>query len=154
MPAPDPRPAAERKADVLALLARPVLDGWVASAGSGSAVAHLVPLSMHWTGDRLVVALELASVTGRNVVTSGRARVALGGTRDVVMVDATLESTFPVADAPAAVADGYAAQSDWDPRHAGDGYAYLVLAPQRIQAWREVNELKGRTLMRAGAWLV
>jgi hypothetical protein len=27
-------------------------------------------------------------------------------------------------------------------------------AEQRIQAWREVNELKGRTLMRAGAWII
>jgi len=30
---------------------------------------------------------------------------------------------------------------------------FLVLRPLRIQAWREVNELPGRTLMRAGAWL-
>jgi hypothetical protein len=30
------------------------------------------------------------------------------------------------------------------------GYRFLVLRPVRIQAWREVNELPGRTLMRGG----
>jgi hypothetical protein len=29
---------------------------------------------------------------------------------------------------------------------------YVVLRPERIQAWRERNELSGRTLMRAGRW--
>jgi hypothetical protein len=30
---------------------------------------------------------------------------------------------------------------------------FLVLRPQRIQAWREANELTGRTLMRSGEWM-
>ena len=47
-----------------------------------------------------------------------------------------------------------AAQAAWDPREAGDGYAYAGLAPERIQAWREANEIAGRTLMRQGRWLV
>jgi hypothetical protein len=51
-----------------------------------------------------------------------------------------------------AIADGYAQQSDWDPRDAGDGYLYVVLRPQRIQAWTEVHELPGRTIMRNGRW--
>jgi len=29
-----------------------------------------------------------------------------------------------------------------------------VLRPLRVQAWREANEIAGRTLMRDGAWLV
>ena len=33
-------------------------------------------------------------------------------------------------------------------------YVYVVLAPERIQAWREANEIAGRTLMRHGKWLV
>ena len=32
-------------------------------------------------------------------------------------------------------------------------YVYLVLRPQRIQVWRESNELAGRTVMRGGAWV-
>lgn len=151
MPHPEPRSAEQRRADTLARLAAPVLDGWVASAGPAG--AHLVPLSVHWTGERLVIAVDLASVTARNIAASGRARIGLGATRDVVMVDATLDRAVPVADAPAELADGYAGQSDWDPRAAPDGYGYLVLAPRRIQAWREANEIAGRTLMRDGAWL-
>lgn len=152
MPAPEPRTSARRKADTLARLAAPVLDGWVATAGGAG--AHLVPLSVHWTGDRLIIAVAAASATARNIAASGRARVGLGDTRDVVMIDTTLESTHPVAGAPAAVADGYAGQSDWDPRDSPDGYVYLVLEPRRILAWREANEIADRTLMRDGAWLV
>ena len=46
-----------------------------------------------------------------------------------------------------------AAQADWDPRGSA-GYVYLVLRPDRVQAWREADEIAGRTLMRDGAWLV
>jgi hypothetical protein len=52
------------------------------------------------------------------------------------------------------IAEGYAAQADWDPRAAGGDYVYLVLRPDRIQAWREANELPGRLLMHDGNWLV
>jgi hypothetical protein len=51
------------------------------------------------------------------------------------------------------VGDAYVAQNDWDPRTAGDAYIFLVLRPDRIQAWREVNEIPDRTLMRNGTWL-
>jgi hypothetical protein len=64
-----------------------------------------------------------------------------------------LEQVVPVAEAPTSLADAYAAQADWDPRTA-PGYAYVVLRPERIQAWRESNELTGRTIMRAGRWVV
>jgi hypothetical protein len=149
----EPRPAAVRKADTLARLAEHTLDGWVASA-DGSGRAHLVPLSLLWTGEHVVIAVERPSVTARNIIGSGAARVGVGATRDVVMIDAVLDRTVPVADAPADIADGYAAQADWDPRAAAGDFVYLVLRPERIQAWREVNELAGRTLMRAGAWVV
>jgi hypothetical protein len=68
------------------------------------------------------------------------------------MIDAVLERVVPAADA-GSLAEGYARQADWDPRDAGGGYVYLVLRPDRIQAWRESNELVGRTLMRNGRWL-
>ncbi|KRB73863.1 hypothetical protein ASE01_17760 [Nocardioides sp. Root190] len=50
-----------------------------------------------------------------------------------------------------ALAESYAAQADWDPR-GSVGYVFLVLRPHRVQAWREVNEMTGRTLMRDGTW--
>jgi hypothetical protein len=31
---------------------------------------------------------------------------------------------------------------------------FLLLRPERIQAWREANEIAGRAVMQAGAWLV
>jgi hypothetical protein len=69
------------------------------------------------------------------------------------MIDAELEQAYGLDDVPAGLARGYAAQADWDPRESGGGIRFLVLRPRRIQAWREVNELPGRTLMRDGAWM-
>ena len=46
-----------------------------------------------------------------------------------------------------------APQHGWDPRQETSDYAYFRIVPGRVQAWREVNELPGRTLMRDGSWL-
>lgn len=146
----DPRDRATRIADTLTMLTTPAIDAWVASA-SAAGEAHLVPLSLAWHEDRVVLALDGSSVTARNVAASGSARLAVGQTRDVVMIDAALDRTVEVG-ADVALGAAYVGQSDWDPRQA-PGYVFLVLAPQRVQAWREVNEIKGRTLMRGGSWL-
>lgn len=65
-----------------------------------------------------------------------------------------LDQLIGVDSAPAPLATRHADQAAWDPRNTGQPYLYLLLRPDRIQAWREVNELPGRTLMRAGSWLV
>jgi hypothetical protein len=148
----DPRPAAARKADVLAGLTVPVTDAWVATAAA--AEPYLVPLTLAWLREHIVLATDGRSRTATNLTDSGVARVALGTTRDVVMIDAVLTETIPVAEAPSWVADGYAASTDWDPRKTGGSYVYLILRPDRIQAWREENEIADRTLMRNGTWLV
>jgi hypothetical protein len=148
-----PRPPERRKADALAKLGRPAADIWVASA-SAEGEAHLVPLSLGWDGDRIILAIERRSVTQQNLARAGRARLALGPERDVVMIDAVLVSVVDVADVPGSVAEAFAVQSDWDPREAPEGYVYVILAPERIQAWREANEIPGRTLMRHGHWVV
>jgi hypothetical protein len=151
-----PRDAQTRKADTLVKLRTRHADVWVASASidGGHPVAHLIPLSLAWIDECIVVAVPVHQQTGRNIVEHGRARLALGPTRDVVIIDAVLERLIAVADAPGDLADHYAARADWDPRQATAAYAYLVLRPERIQAWREENELEGRTLMRGGAWLI
>jgi hypothetical protein len=100
---------------------------------------------------RVVVAVDGSSLTARNVTASGIARLGVGPTRDVVMIDAVLERTVDVA-ADEALRASFVAQADWDPRN-GPGYVFLVLRPVRIQAWRESNEIPGRTLMRDGTWL-
>ena len=154
---PDPRSSAERKADTLAKLHTGGIDVWVASASvaeSGSAHAHLVPLSLAWIDERVVIALESSSRTARNITEHGGARLALGPTRDVVIIDAVLDRAINQEDVPVALAAGYANQADWDPRTASGHYVYIVLRPDRIQAWREVNELAGRTLMHEGTWIV
>jgi hypothetical protein len=100
-----------------------------------------------------VLATEADSVTARNILSAGRARLGLGPTRDVVMIDADLEHVYSLDEVPADLARGYAMQADWDPRESGGRMRFLVLRPQRMQAWREVNELPGRTLMRGGEWI-
>ena len=146
-----PRDPKTRKADTLSMLATPAIDVWVATSSPAGA-PHLVPLSLAWIEDRVVIAVPETSVTARNLTASGVARLGLGPTRDVTMIDVVLERVVEVAaDEP--LAAGYAAQADWDPR--GDsGYVFLVLRPSRVQAWREANEIAGRTLMRDGTWLV
>lgn len=147
-----PRDRATRKADALAMLSSPAIDVWVATA-SQAGEPYLVPLSLAWVGGRAVIAVESTSVTARNLGASGTARLAVGPTRDVVIIDAVMESVSDVAADRDAVGDAYAAQADWDPRGSA-GYVYIVLKPVRIQAWREANELAGRLLMRDGEWLV
>jgi general stress protein 26 len=143
------RPKTQRKADVLARLAAPVLDAWVASADGDP---YLVPLTLAWHEERLLLATGRGTPTVRNITARGRARVAIGPTRDVVMIDALLSLEVPAAGSSEAAA--YAAQNDWDPGTAGPGYVILVLRPDRIQAWREENELPDRLLMKNGVWLV
>ena len=145
-----PRDGSTRKQDALTLLATPVLDAWVASASSAG--PHLIPLSLAWIDERAVIAVQASSLTGRNIAASGRARLGVGATRDVVMIDAVLERTVEVGT-DEMLGEAYAALADWDPR-TDSGYVYLVLRPSRIQAWREADETVGRTLMRDGAWLV
>ncbi len=145
-----PRTAPTRRHDTLALLATPDIDVWVATASAGG-VPHLVPVSLAWTEERVVIAVDGASVTARNLRESKRARLGVGPTRDVVLLDVDLERCVEVDEDPALGAS-YAAQADWDPRGL-DGYVFLVLRPRRIQAWRESDEIAGRTLMRDGRWL-
>jgi hypothetical protein len=67
-------------------------------------------------------------------------------------MDCVVEQIVKVQEAPNAMREGYAGKSDWDPRGELD-YVFAVLRPERIQAWRESNELPGRLLMRKGIWV-
>ncbi len=132
------------------MLASPEIDVWVATASAGGD-PHLVPLSLGWIDGRAVIAVEEGSITARNLAGGRSARLAVGPTRDVVLLDLALERTVGV-DEEADLGAAYAAQADWDPRGLA-GYVFLVLRPTRVQAWREANELRGRLLMRDGEWL-
>jgi len=144
-----PRAAAERRADALARLAADV-DVWVATARGD--VPHLIPLSFLWDGARLLLATPDASVTARNLRATGRARLTLGTTRDVVVIEGTAES-WPVAAVAPAVADAFAARTGFDPRLSAARMVFIWIRPRRIQAWREESELTGREIMGDGVWL-
>jgi hypothetical protein len=148
---PDARDRETRKADTLEMLATPAIDVWAATAAAAGG-PHLVPVSLAWLDERVVIAVEGTSVTARNLTASAEARLAVGPTRDVTMMDVVLERVVDVAD-DEALGAGYVRQADWDPRR-DTGYVFLVLRPTRVQAWREANEIAGRTLMRDGTWLV
>ncbi|MGP4024078.1 pyridoxamine 5'-phosphate oxidase family protein [Actinomadura sp. 3N407] len=145
-----PRPRAQRRRDTEHRLARDV-DVWVASASVDGA-PYLVPLSFDWDGEALLVATPADSPTGRNLATTRVVRLGLGLTRDVSMIDGEVEVLG--ADAVARRADRFAARTGFDPRASSTPYRWFRVTPRRVQAWREVNEMPGRELMRDGRWLV
>lgn len=147
-----PRSCSQRRADTIAKLEARHADAWVASA-SAAGDAHLVPLSLAWGGERVILATTPRSVTAQNILRSGTARLALGGTRDVVLIDAVLDESVVVEAASSELSECYARQSDWDPRSTSQAHVFLVLRPRRIQTWREENEIEGRVVMRDGDWL-
>jgi len=75
-------------------------------------------------------------------------RVGIGELRDVTLIEGT---AGPVDDD--ATKDAFAIKHGWDPRDETDNYAFFRIIPERILAWREANELTGRTVMRGGIWL-
>jgi hypothetical protein len=151
MTPPPPRTAEQRKRDTLHRLETDV-DLWVATADPAGATPYLVPLSFLWDGGALVIATPAASPTGRNLRATGTVRLGLGPTRDVVLVEGSVE-VVAAGELTDEVGDAFAAATGFDPRPLDD-YAYFRIRPQRVQAWREANELAGRELMRAGTWLV
>jgi Pyridoxamine 5'-phosphate oxidase len=144
------RSTAQRKSDAIDKLSKDQ-DVWVATADD-SGIAHLVPLSLCWHDGMVVVAVEARSRTARNASVSGRARLALGPTRDVVMIDAQA-SVVARQDAAPAIAGAYRERTGWEPGSDGGDWVYVLLKPARIQVWRDVDEIPGRTVMANGAWL-
>lgn len=144
------RTTPERIADARAKLADET-DVWVAT-GDSNGVAHLVPLSLCWHGDEVVVATEARSRTARNAAASGQVRLALGSTRDVVSIEATVTGVAR-ADAEPALVDAYRGRTGWDQGSDGGEWVYLRCVPTSVQVWDSVEEIAGRTVMRRGAWL-
>ena len=136
---PAARSRAQRQADTLALL-RTEVDCWVASA-DGMGNAHLVPLSFYWDGEALVLATPRSSPTATNLLRAGVARVAVGRTRDVVLVDGRVTE-----GADDATADAHAEHSGFDPRAEPEEYVYL-----RIDADRDPRVARGERAARAAA---
>lgn len=145
-----PRPRAERRRDTEHRLANDV-DVWVATASTAGS-PHLVPLSFDWDGRALLLSTARDSPTGLNLAATRTARVALGLTRDVTLVEGDVE-VLEIGALPAEQGDRFAARTGFDPRTLRTPYCWFRLTPRRIQAWREVDELPERDLMRDGRWL-
>ncbi|MCF2530700.1 pyridoxamine 5'-phosphate oxidase family protein [Yinghuangia soli] len=152
MVAAPPRTAEQRLRDTLDRLAGDV-DLWLASADPESGMPYLVPLSFLWDGEAIVFATPAASRTARNLQAVGRARIGVGPTRDVVMVEGVVEAAEPADSVDAEFGDAFAAKAEFDPRPLATPYLYFRIRPVRVQAWREANEIAGRDLMRDGKWL-
>ncbi|MFA3839820.1 pyridoxamine 5'-phosphate oxidase family protein [Streptomyces aureus] len=148
---PPARTVKQRKQDTLDRLERDE-DVWVATADRENATPYLVPLSFLWDGATLLLATPAASPTGRNLRATGRARLGVGPTRDVVMIEGTAQ-TLTTAELPDGVGDAFAEKTGFDPRTLTSEYLYFRVTPRRVQAWREANELAGRDLMREGEWI-
>ncbi|MFD0148766.1 pyridoxamine 5'-phosphate oxidase family protein [Streptomyces sp. NPDC055721] len=142
-----PRSRAQRRLDTEHRLAHDV-DVWVATA-SPDGVPYLVPLSFDWDGEALLVSTPADSPTGRNLAATGRARLALGHTRDVSMIDGTVE-VLEIDALPRERGDRFTEQTGFDPRTQKTPYRWFRITPHRVQAWREANELAHRELLRAG----
>jgi len=145
----DPRSRAQRR-DTEHRLAHDI-DVWVASA-SADGGPYLVPLSFDWDGEALLVATPTDSPTGRNLAATRTVRLGLGRTRDVSVIEGEVEVLE--IDALPQRGDRFAARTGFDPRGLATPYRWFRISPRRMQAWREVNELPDRELMRDGRWLV
>jgi hypothetical protein len=147
-----PRTPQQRKQDSLRRLEQDV-DAWVSTADPASGSPYLVPLSFLWDGQRLLVATPSASPTSRNLQATGKVRLGIGPTRDLVLIEGTVQplAATEIADQ---VGDAFAVKTGFDPRQLADPYLYFRIELRRLQAWREANELAGRELMRDGHWLV
>ncbi|MFI2352229.1 pyridoxamine 5'-phosphate oxidase family protein [Streptomyces sp. NPDC019443] len=149
---PPARTPEQRKQDALIRLEQDV-DAWVATADPESGTPYLVPLSFLWDGVTLLVATLSASPTSRNLQATGKVRLGIGPTRDLVLVEGTVLA-LEAAELKGEVGDAFAAKTGFDPRELTSPYLYFRIHPQRIQAWREANEIEGRELMSGGHWIV
>jgi Pyridoxamine 5'-phosphate oxidase len=146
---PTPRSRAQRRRDTEHRLTHDI-DVWVASASADGA-PYLVPLSFDWDGEALLMATPTDSPTGRSLAATRAVRLGLGHTRDVSMIDGEVE-VLEIDALPQQRGDRFAAHTGFDPRALATPYRWFRISPRRIQAWREVNELPDRELMRDGRW--
>jgi hypothetical protein len=144
------RKTARRKADALAALEKNG-DAWLATAGSNGD-PHLIVVAAAWVGERVAIATRAPSRTARNLGGSGVARLGLGSSQDVTMVDVAVERTAPAGADPDLDA-AFERAVGWSPGAEGPDWMYFVLRPTRIQSYRGYGELKDRDVMLGGRWL-
>jgi catechol 2,3-dioxygenase-like lactoylglutathione lyase family enzyme len=90
-PGADPGVTDDERRTIAEMMAKGTYASLLLATASTEGAPHLVPLSLAWVDERVVIAVAASSVTARNLATSGLSRLAVGHTRDVVMMDAVLE---------------------------------------------------------------
>src|SRR5690348_451932 len=106
---PPARSAEERKRDTFQRLEHDI-DAWVATAGASGGSPCLAPFSFLWRDATLLIAAPAAGPSGRNLLANGQVRIALGSTRDVVLMTGTAEAILP-GDLPGDTADAFAVKT-------------------------------------------
>nr|WP_203591292.1 pyridoxamine 5'-phosphate oxidase family protein [Streptomyces sp. SID13031] len=124
------------------------VDAWVATAAADG-TPYLMPLSFLWTANTLLLSTARNNPTSRNLQANPQLHLSIGETRDVVLITGTAELLDSLPDE---TATAFAEKAGFDPRPAN--YPFFRVTPTRIQAWREVNEIKARDLMTNGTWLI
>jgi hypothetical protein len=142
------RSVTERIMDTRAKLESEV-DLWVASA-TANGDAYLLPLSNYWDGATLTMATPATTRTARNLRRAGWARLGLGPTRDVVIIEGPVVEF--ASDADDALAEAHARAAGFDARRS-PGYVFFQLRPQLILAWRNPAEAEAGPIMLNGEWL-
>ena len=150
MDGPAPRSLEQRKRDVLTRFEHDV-DTWVSTA-SVAGEPCLVPLSFLWHADEIIIATEDRSPTMRNLRVTPSVRLGFGLTRDVVLMSGTVR-LLPASEVADELGDAFAIKAGFDPRDGSGAYSYAFVRPLWIRAWREVDELAERDVMRDGVWL-
>ncbi|MYS43435.1 pyridoxamine 5'-phosphate oxidase [Streptomyces sp. SID5998] len=144
------RPTAERTRATLERLDAE-RDIWVATAHPDHG-PHQVPLWFLWDGQAVWLCTGAGSATVRNLRVEPRVRLALRDTLDVVLLQGEAEC-FPDRDVPEDAAAAYTAKFGWNPRVEQKPFVYVRIVPRTVRAWRGEPELRGRVVMRDGAWL-
>ena len=93
---PPARTPQQRKADTLRRLEQDT-DAWVATADPGSGTPYMVPLSFLWDGATVLIATPAASPTSRNLQATGKVRLGIGPTRDLVLIEGTVQAVTAAA---------------------------------------------------------
>jgi flavin reductase (DIM6/NTAB) family NADH-FMN oxidoreductase RutF len=144
------RSTSQRIAHTLAALDRE-RTCWI-SVGRKDGSSHLIPVSFCWDGVQLVVATRRQSVTAEAARRTGRVRVSLPSTDDVVIIDATA-TIVTLEQIDVATHLFYRQVTGRDPARETDPFVYVVLSPVRILAWRDDRERARREIMRESEWI-
>ena len=112
----------------------------------------MVPLSLSWDGSSIVLATEARSATAKIIAATGRDRLAVGSTRDVLFIHAS-EIAVPCDEADESTCTTFVSRTGWNPIKEDRRWIFIVATPIEILVWQNVAEITGRTAMRAGELL-